>query len=177
MAFDQESVRVDIQFSQEENDIGVSELSNFLSHLDMMYVILERNKEYIIDVSPEEFDENLFYDEEQKEVFLGKLAKSGVFTQNDIIPRVPFNPRPANQSPRRGLTINKIKKESPLLISVFGGGALMAGLWIIAGTEIEYNSRKVKNEESQDSKEVNKKFVFDATSTTDLIAEIRKFFK
>ena len=177
MAFQSESIEATIEFSQEREELAVLELTEVLSSLNEMYRVLYNNDNLILDILPNEADEELFYDDEARDMFIGRLYRYGVLSEL-VEPRVIRRPSIGNFSDdHRGLNIRTIHKESPLLISLTGGGLFIAVLWMIEGIEYERYVKKTENENGESQREVESRFKFNATTTRDLISEIRKFIK
>lgn len=177
MAFADERVEVEIEFTQEGEETAVAELTDLLAQLEEVYIRFEEEHNLIADISPYDMNEEIYYDEEAKEMFIGRLYRYGILNQSDY----PFSVRrfpPRYTDPEYdGLKISHIKKESPLLIGITGGGVFLAVLWIIEGIEYERDATKRIDEDGNESKEVTSNFKFNATSTKELISEVRKFFR
>jgi hypothetical protein len=169
MAFQSEYIEATIEFSQERDELAVLELAELLSSLDEMYRTFQNNDNLVSDLLPEEMDEELFYDEEARDTFIGRLYRYGVLSE---LSNYPVTRRPTHE----GLNISNIHKESPLLIGITGSGLFIAVLWVIEGVEYERNLKKVETEDGESRRELDSEFKFNATSTRDLIAEIRRFF-
>jgi hypothetical protein len=177
MAFQNDSVEVTIEFSQERAELPVLELTDLLSSLNEMYRVFYNNNNIILDILPDEMNEELFYDNEARDMFIGRLYRYGVLSELTE-PRIVRRPLAGDfYDNYEGLNIRTIHKESPLIIGMTGGGMFIAVLWVIEGIEYERNVRKIEDEDGKSHREVESRFEFNATTTRDLISEIRKFLK
>ena len=177
MALQSEYVEATIEFSQGRDELAVLELTELLSSFDEMYRTFHNNDNLVSDLLPDEMDEELFYDKEARDTFIGRLHRYGVLSE---LPNYQVIRRPTIEGSYRnyeGLSISNIHKESPLLIGLTGSGLLIAVLWVIEGIEYERNLREVQTENGESRRVVDSRFEFNATSTGDLITEIRKFFR
>ncbi|WP_154018419.1 hypothetical protein [Halolamina rubra] len=177
----EERVYAEIQFTNEE-DTPASELAELLSQLEDLYQTFIRNSGVIQDISPSQMNEEVFYDDTARDTFVGRLHRYGVLGDiRDLQPHYDPQSRVRRyiylSDEYEGLNIRRIQKESPLLIGLTGSSLFIAVLWVIGG--IEYRRKEVVqvDEEGNQEKEITKEFKFDATSTKDLVEEIREFFE
>jgi len=172
MAFEEEKIEIEIRFVEEDDEIPVANLTQLLSRLEQTYIAFQNNKNIIEDISPPKFDQEIFYDDDSRDMFIGRLQRYGVLSDIEFRPspfRVQTVHYPTNYD---GLQVSRIQKESPLVISLIGGGTFAAVLWIIAGVEIEFDWEKQVDAAGNESKDVQARFRFDATSTRELINAI-----
>ena len=142
MAFTDEQVEVEIEFTEEEEELPAIELANLLSQLEEMYNIFQQNRNLIADISPYDLNQETFYDEEAKDVFIGRLYRYGVLNELNYPHTVRRFPPRYTDTEYNGLKIKKIQKESPLLIGLTGSGMFIAALWMIEGIEYERETTK-----------------------------------
>lgn len=175
MAFEEEQLEVKFKFENEGNNINVSDLHEFLAALESLYIRLSEHRQALIESSPEEINEETYFDERAMNIVLGNLVKDGAFRRSLQIP----NYRYVNYS-RYGfqqLQIRRINKESPLVLGAVGCGALHAAVWLIGAVEFKQESTIHVDEDGQKTKDIERTIEFNATTLTDVIEEIRKFFR
>lgn len=145
--------------------------------LEEFYSTLQQNQNIIEDISLAEMNQEVYYDEDARDMFIGRLQRYGILNQLEYSASTWRIPPVYLDRGYEGLNITKIRKESPLLIGLTGGGFFVAALWIIEGIEHEREVTERVSEEGDEFREVHSKFQFNATSTRELLAAIRKFFE
>lgn len=172
MAFGTNKAELRIIFTEEEEEIPANDLSDLLAVFDKMYTNALEHEGLIEDISPTYIDQRLISDYEARDTYIGQLVRYKVYQDIlDVRLRPLFKREFRKDSP--GLQIKEIRKESPLVITLTGGGIFIAVLWIISGIDIRYETT-VREVDGERFEERITKIEFNATSTRDLIEAIRE---
>lgn len=177
MTLPEGQIYAEIRFEEETEQTSVGELAALLSQFENLYRRFEDNREDVSDAIPTEIDYSIFRDSDAQDMFIGRLYRSKVLDGIGYNRNINLVSQNYTSSENKGLKIELLQKQSPLLIGLTGGGALIAVLWIIAGIDYEREAVFRIDEEGNGYREVRSELKFSATSTSDLVEAIRRFFE
>lgn len=166
----------EITVRRDDPEMSLVEFTELLETINAIYVGAYNNQREIkrMDVNPLRFEESDFQNQRELHRFIGQLQDAG------ILGDMRSNTRKwAPPTAQENIQIRRLEKQSPALIELAGVGVpILVALWFANNVEAEYSvTEEYGPGEELESRTVEKRVAYNASSISELLDVLKRRFK